>query len=46
MRDSPCGLVIKFLLTPVIIAITPKPEPPEVTKSPDVFLSLASPLIG
>src|SRR5258705_5502304 len=44
--DRPCARVIKFLLMPVTMAIIPKPDPPEVTVSPDVFRSLAKPLTG
>jgi len=43
---NPCCLVIKPRLIAAIIAITPNPEPPIVTVSPDVFLSLANPLTG
>ena len=45
-RVNACARVINPLSTPVIIAITPNPEPPEVTKSPEVFLSLDNPLVG
>jgi hypothetical protein len=37
---------IKFRLVAATMAITPKPEPPLVTTSPEVFLSLARPLTG
>ena len=45
--QTPCALVIKLRLTAATIAITPKPDPPDVTVSGvALFLSLASPLTG
>src|SRR5215212_6885405 len=43
---DPCALVIKPRCIPTRIAITPKPLPPDVTRSPEVFRSLAKPLTG
>ena len=44
---TPCALVIKPRLTAATIAITPKPEPPDVTVSGvALLLSLARPLTG
>ena len=46
IRARPWALVIKLRLIPTGIVIIPNPEPPDVTISPDVFLSLAKPLTG
>ena len=37
---------MKLRLTPATMAMTPIPEPPEVTKSPEVLRSRAKPLTG
>ena len=44
--DRPSAFEIKFLLMATGIAMIPKPVPPVVTRSPDVFLSLAIPETG